>query len=60
MEENISANDAFIFDRAYSCFPQTVQALTYALSEKNQYNDKKIEDSLSIIEVAKAAGYKTV
>lgn len=60
LEENISANDAFIFDRAYSCFPQTVQALTYALSEKNQYNDKKIEDSLSIIEAAKAAGYKTV
>ena len=30
------------------------------MSEKNQYNEKKIDDSLPIIEVAEAAGYKTV
>ncbi len=49
-----------LFDKAYSCHVQTVPALTYALTAKNQYNDIPLEEAVSLIEVAKAAGYETV
>lgn len=49
---------AVYFSRAYSSFPQTVPALTYALTGKNQYNALELEDSFSIIEIAKKAGFK--
>lgn len=48
------------FKNAYSCHTHTVQVLTYALTAKNQYNDRKVESSASIIDVAKAAGYRTI
>ncbi|MCH3951185.1 MAG: phosphoethanolamine transferase [Acidaminococcus sp.] len=48
-----------LFNHAYSNHVHTVQSLTYALSEKNQYNDIEQEDANSIIEIAKAAGYDT-
>ncbi len=47
------------FDNAYSCYTQTVQVLTYALTEKNQYNDIALTDAYSIIDMARAAGFKT-
>lgn len=47
------------FDKAYACYTQTVQALTYALTEKNQYNDMELADAYSIIDMARAAGFKT-
>ncbi|MCH3950269.1 MAG: phosphoethanolamine transferase [Acidaminococcus sp.] len=48
-----------LFKKAYANYCQTVPALTYALSGKNQYNDVNLEDAYSIIEIAKAAGYET-
>lgn len=54
-----NANFLF-FDHAFSCHTHTVPVLTYALTAKNQYNEQKLEDAVSIIEMAKAAGYKTV
>ena len=47
------------FDNAYACYTQTVQVLTYALTEKNQYNDIALADAYSIIDMARAAGFKT-
>ena len=47
------------FDNAYACYTQTVQVLTYALTEKNQYNDVALADAYSIIDMARAAGFKT-
>lgn len=47
------------FDKAYSCYTQTVQVLTYALTEKNQYNDIELAEAYSIIDMARAAGFKT-
>lgn len=49
-----------MFQNAYSCQVQTVPALTYALTAKNQYNNIQLEDAVSLLEVAKAAGYNTV
>lgn len=57
----LSAEDStFYFTRAYSSFPQTVPALTYALTGKNQYNSYDLAESFSIIEIAKKAGFKVI
>ena len=54
-------NENFLFfDKAYSCHTHTVPVLSYALTAKNQYNDMPLENAISLLEVAKAAGYKTV
>lgn len=47
------------FNHAYSSFGSTVQALERALTEKNQYNNKSFSQSLTILDLAKKAGYKT-
>ena len=52
-------NLALVFNKAYASFPQTVPALTYALTEQNQYKNKKLEDAFSLIELANVAGYET-
>lgn len=51
--------EAILFSHAYSNHTHTVPVLTYALSEKNQYNDTPLQDACSLVEVAKAAGYDT-
>ncbi|SUP39505.1 phosphoethanolamine transferase [Veillonella criceti] len=51
--------DTIVFDNAYSNHTHTVPSLTYALSEKNQYNDISLEDANSIMEISKVAGIKT-
>lgn len=51
--------DFLLFTQAYSCHTHTVPTLTYALTAKNQYNNISLENAVSIIELAKAAGYHT-
>lgn len=51
--------DFTLFNHAYASWGQTVPALERALTEKNQYNEKEFKDSATIIDIAKAAGYKT-
>lgn len=48
-----------VFRHAYSCHVFTVAALSYALTEKNQYNNIDETQAISLLEVAKAAGYRT-
>ena len=60
LQEMMNLEKAIVFDNAYSCHTHTVQVLTYALTAKNQYNTKAVENSPSIIDVAKAAGYHTI
>lgn len=48
-----------IFSYPYANYCQTILSLTYALSEKNQYNHIPLEEAYSIIDLAKAAGYDT-
>lgn len=53
-------NDNFIlFNHAYTSRCQTVPALERALTEKNQYNDKEFNQSVTVIDIAKKAGYET-
>ena len=49
-----------LFQNAYSCHVQTVPALSYALTAKNQYNSLDLKEAVSLIDVANAAGYQTV
>lgn len=47
------------FNHAYSSFGSTVQALEQSLTEKNQYNNLQFKNSITILDLAKKAGYKT-
>ena len=47
------------FNHGYSCYTQTVQVLTEALTEKNQYNDMTLAQAYSIIDLAREAGFRT-
>lgn len=47
------------FNHAYSCYTQTVQVLTCALTEKNQYNGMNLSKAYSIIDLARDAGFET-
>lgn len=47
------------FNHAYSTFGSTVQSLEQALTEKNQYNNHPFKKSVTILDLAKKAGYKT-
>ncbi len=49
----------YLFPKSYSNFPQTVQALGMYLTGVNQYNGRSLQDAISILDVAKVAGYKT-
>lgn len=48
----------YLFPNAYSCAQQTVPALTRALTESNQYNNKAFYDSCSFIDIAHKLGYR--
>lgn len=47
------------FNHAYSCYTQTVQVLTCALTEKNQYNGMNLAEAYSIVDLAREAGFET-
>ncbi len=53
-----NAND-IVFTNVYSCHHQTVPTLEQVLTERNQYNGKQFYESVSIIDIARKAGYTT-
>ena len=46
------------FPNAYSCAMQTVPSLERVLTERNQYNSLSFADSCSVVDIARAAGYR--
>ena len=46
-----------VFKNAYACANQTVPTLERALTERNQYNTKEFYESVSIVDIARKAGY---
>lgn len=46
----------FLFRNAYSCHFQTVPTLERALTEMNQYNNRRFVDSVSVVELAQSLG----
>lgn len=47
-----------LFPNAFSIYANTVIAVSNALTEINQYNDKKFYESCSVVDIAHASGYK--
>ena len=58
LEEIKNKPNVILFDNAYSNHTHTVPTLTYALSSQNQYNNQDLNQALSVLEVAKAAGFE--
>lgn len=52
-------NNFVIMENGYACNTLTMLALSQALTEKSQYNHKALDKSYSLIDIAKAAGFKT-
>lgn len=59
LDKRISNNEALIYKNVYSSWPQTVQALSYALTQANQYQNIDVVDAYSLIEIAKSLGFET-
>ena len=60
LESMKKEDNMIVFNKAWSCANDTVSALTYALTNKSQYNEFELEKAFSLVEVANAAGYQTV
>lgn len=58
---NLTKGDGtfILFKNVYASWTQTVPVLQRALTEQSQYNDKEFFESVSIIDAARKAGYKT-
>ena len=58
---NLAAADGkfIVFKNVYASWTQTVPVLQRALTEQSQYNDKEFFESVSIVDAARKAGYKT-
>ncbi len=54
-----AAGKFIVFKNAYASWTQTVPVLQRALTEQSQYNDKEFFESVSIIDAARKAGFKT-
>lgn len=59
LSKESSSKNTILFKNAYASWPQTVQVLSYALTQANQYSSIETVDAFSIMEIAKAAGYTT-
>ena len=53
-------NEGILFTQAYSCHTHTVPVWSYALTDKNQYNNIDAANAISLVEAAKAAGYEVI
>ena len=60
LSQAVQDNTNFLlFTNCYASWSQTVPTLERALTEESQYNDKEFLSSVSLIDVARQAGYKT-
>ena len=57
--ERLKEPNHLLFNNVFSSWPQTVQALSYALTNANQYNQVDVSDAYSLIEIARAVGFDT-
>ena len=60
LDDMAAKNEGILFTQAYSCHTHTVPVWSYALTEKNQYNSLDPANAVSLVEVAKAAGYEVI
>ena len=58
LDQMAQRKNFILFPNAFSILPHTVTAVSNAMTEINQYNNKKFYESCSIIDIAHKAGYK--
>ena len=58
LDRMAQSKNFILLPNAFSILPGTVIAVSNAMTEINQYNDKKFYESCSIIDIAHKAGYK--
>ena len=58
LDQMAQRKNFILFPNAFSIGANTVFAVSNAMTEINQYNDKKFYESCSIIDITHAAGYK--
>lgn len=58
LDKMAQSKNFILFPNAFSIYANTVIAVSSALTEINQYNDKKFYESCSVVDIAHAAGYK--
>lgn len=59
LKEMVEKGEIYKVKHAYTSWIQTVPALERALTNKDQYNKVEFFDSISILDIAKKAGYTT-
>lgn len=59
LKEQARNNNFVLMENGYACNTLTMLAVSQALTEKSQYNHKPLEQSYSLVDIAKAAGFKT-
>ena len=59
LKKNKDNSQFILFHNAYSCAWNTVPALEHALTDADFYNNLAFNKAVSIIDIAKKAGYKT-
>lgn len=59
LSEMAGSPDLFLHRLAYSNFPNTLISLSYAMTSANQYGDSSFEHAVSMVDAARAAGYRT-
>ncbi|MGN1280383.1 MAG: phosphoethanolamine transferase [Succinivibrio sp.] len=59
LDLRIKDPNTILFKNSYSSWPQTVQALSYALTQSNQYQNTNVADGYSLMEIARASGFTT-
>lgn len=58
LDKMAQSKNFILFPNAFSIGANTVLAVSNAMTEINQYNDKKFYDACSVIDIAHATGYK--
>lgn len=59
LESKHADKNFIIYNHVYSSYPMTVESLMRACTEMSQYNDKEFNSSITMVDIAKKAGYKT-
>lgn len=59
LSQEAEENNISLFPKAYANYPATVPSLEMYLTSRNQYNGQSVSEAVTILDVAKAAGYET-
>lgn len=60
LDSLVQDNELIVFPHAYSNYPGTMAALSWALSASNQHNKRNFVDSIGLVDVYNKAGFKTI